>query len=740
MQEGGATRSAVRGRTLLGRALPAPGWRPHWRAADLGRTLRDCLESDLAERAGFQWLAVAFGAGALVYFTLPREPLLAALTGASLVALLIATVSYTRGTPWRVAAIAGACLAGMTAAKLRVDGLAGPHIEKAVSVQISGRVVDRETRSERRPRIVLSDLRSERLAPERMPERVRVTLSEKHGLPPLGARITFRARLTPVAGPVVPGGYDPRRAAFFEGIGGSGFMLGGWTIEQPPPRFAPDLAVARIRAAIVARIMAAEPGEAGAVAAALLVGERSALSEETNESLRISGLAHILSISGLHMMLIAGVTFWLARALLALSPRLALARPIRKWAALAALLVVSLYLALSGGGVATVRAYVMAVVMFAAILLDRPAISMRNLALAAFIVLAMEPESVVEPGFQMSFAAVAALIAAWELWHDRERRRLVDDDAIPGWRVARFFGRALFGVGATTLVAGFATAPFAAYHFERVASYSLLGNLLAAPLVSTIIMPFGLLTLVAVPLGLEALPLWLMALGIDMLLLVSDWVAHLPGAEARAPRMPPSSLLAVSVGMLWLCLWRTRWRLLGLPAMLLGLVLVALPGAPPDILVSGDGKAVAVRDGGGTLRVSGARPGSYLVEQIFDEEPAPPTDPTALRVGVRCDALACILTGAGGVEVSHVSDPAAFAEDCRRADVIATALAAPADCRAALVIDSAALQRFGSHAIRVGEAGSAFVIETERSAFPRAWQARAVAEAEDAFSISAGER
>ena len=160
--------------------------------------------------------------------------------------------------------------------------------------------------------------------------------------------------------------------------------------------------------------MAAEPGEAGAVAAALLVGERSALSAETNESLRLSGLAHILSISGLHMMLIAGTAFFVVRAVLALSPRLALSRPIRKWAAIAALIVVSLYLALSGGGVATVRSYVMAVVMFAAILVDRPAISMRNLAIAAFIVLAMEPESITEPGFQMSFGAVAALIAGWE--------------------------------------------------------------------------------------------------------------------------------------------------------------------------------------------------------------------------------------------------------------------------------------------------------------------------------------
>jgi competence protein ComEC len=170
---------------------------------------------------------------------------------------------------------------------------------------------------------VLDLLRSEASLPDRLPSRIRLTIGEKYGLPPLGARISVRARLMPVPGPAVPGGYDPRRAAFFEGIGGSGFVLGGWRMLEPPANSA-GLLVARLRAAIVARIMTAAPGEAGAVAAALLVGERSGLFAETNESLRLSGLAHILSISGLHMMLIAGTAFFGVRAVLALSPRLAL--------------------------------------------------------------------------------------------------------------------------------------------------------------------------------------------------------------------------------------------------------------------------------------------------------------------------------------------------------------------------------------------------------------------------------
>jgi competence protein ComEC len=367
----------------------------------------------------------------------------------------------------------------------------------------------------------------------------------------------------------------------------------------------------------------------------------------------------------------------------------------------------------------------MAVIMFAAILMDRPAISMRNLAIAAFVVLALEPENIAEPGFQMSFAAVAALIAGWEFWSERRRRRLMDDDALPGLRLARFIGGAAIAVAATTLIAGLATAPFAAYHFERVATYSLLGNLLAAPLVSAIIMPFGLLSLVSMPFGLESLPLAVMARGIELLLAISDWVAGLPGADLPAPRMAPASLLLIAAGMLWLCLWRLRWRLLGLPAIGLGLVLIPVLADPPDILVSPDGRAVAVRDAGGILRVSGARAGSYVVEQFFDEEPGPALEGQALREGVRCDDSACLLTGANAIAISHILDPAAFFEDCRRAEIVVTPHSAPADCRAPLVIDAPHLQNFGAHAVRLAEGNPdpVFAVATERSASPRPWQA-----------------
>lgn len=725
MEQGDTTRTEGARRRVFWAAL-GPSWakRTQWRSADFGAEISNWLERELSERVGFRWLAVAFGAGCLVYFTLPREPLLMALLPAAMSTAAAARLAYVRGTSWRLLTVLALCLAGATSAKLRVERIQAPALEREQYAELSARVLRAESRAEGRPRIVFDRVSSDHIAPHQMPRRIRLTHSATYGSPPLGARVSMAARLMPIPGPIVPGGYDPRRAGYFEGIGASGFLLGKWRVVEEPTRFSADLAVARIRAAIVRRIMAAEPGEGGAVAAALLVGERSALSRETNESLRISGLAHILSISGLHMMLVAGTAFFFVRALLALSPRLSLARPVRKWAAVAAIAVVSVYLALSGGGTATLRAYVMAVIMFTAILLDRPAISMRNLAIAAFVVLALEPEGVVEPGFQMSFGAVMALVAAWEFWRDRPTRRLSDDAGLPGFGLFRFSTKAIMGVAVTTLVAGSATAPFAAYHFERLAPYSLLGNLLAAPLVSIVIMPFGLLTLLAMPFGLEALPLAIMVRGIEALLAVSDWVASLPGSDLGAPPMSPASLLLIVAGMLWLCLWRLRWRLVGIPLIAAGIALVPVLADPPDILVAPDGTAVAVRDAAGRLRVSGSRADSYLIEQFFDEEGGPPPS-DALREGVTCDVAACILTGSRGLTVSHVRIPSAFAEDCRRAAVIATPLNAPVDCSGPLVIDAADLARRGAHAVRIQAADGewSFSVSTERNDFPRPWQA-----------------
>ncbi|WP_051630773.1 ComEC/Rec2 family competence protein [Afifella pfennigii] len=688
-----------------------------WRASDHLQRLARHLARDLHERRGFLFLAVAFCVGALIYFALPREPLLAGLVVATGVFAGLAISAWWRGGAFSLFLLLAVLLAGASAAKLRVELVKAPLLQRAVSADISGRVVKLELRAGRAPRAVLDRVVIAGMAPERTPKRIRLTFRGEP--PPLGARVGGRARLSPVPGPAVPGGYDPARAAFFQGIGAAGFVFGAFRLEAAPAGIRPLVRLAAFRRAIAQRILDTVPGPAGPIAAALLVGERGMIGEEEAEVLRVAGLAHILAISGLHMMLIAGTAFWLVRALLALSQAAALNWPLRKVAALLALTVGAFYLAISGGNVATIRAFIMAAVMFTAILLDRPALSLRNLAIAAFITVLMEPESVVEPGFQMSFAAVAALIAGWEAWRERPVERLAEP---PGWagRLAGAAFKAVFAIALTTLIAGLATAPFAAYHFGRFAAYSLLGNLLAMPLVSLLVMPAGLLTLLSMPFGLDPVPLALMAAGIESVLAVAAWVAELPGSSLAVAPFPAWTLLVMTAGFLWLCLWRSPVRLYGLVPLFGGVLLAGVLAAHPDLIVDETGKAVAARGPDGALRVEGARAGSYLADVWLKTEQ---TSIGRIDAGFACDDMACLFTLAGGARLSHIVSPFAFAEDCARAAIVVSALPAPPDCRAPLVIDRAALSAHGAHALYLrGAEPSGWRLATARPTMRRPWQ------------------
>jgi competence protein ComEC len=291
-----------------------------------------------------------------------------------------------------------------------------------------------------------------------------------------------------------------------------------------------------VRDAIRERIEAALPDDLAGFSAALIIGERSGVPAETQTALQISGLAHILAISGLHMSLMAGSVFWLLRAGLALVPGLALNYPIKKWAACGTLVAGFGYLMISGWGVATQRAYVMLAVMCLAVLLDRPAFTMRNLAIAGIIVVLARPETVFTASFQMSFMAVMGLIAFYEAvsaWR-REALRDVWPQSLAG-RIAMWIGLSIFAMAATTIVASVFTSLPAAYHFNRVAPYSLLANLLALPIVTSLVMPAAVLAVAAMPLGLDWLPLQAMGAGIGWVAMIAHWVAEfarrgVPGA------------------------------------------------------------------------------------------------------------------------------------------------------------------------------------------------------------------
>ena len=302
--------------------------------------------------------------------------------------------------------------------------------------------------------------------------------------PSVGSFVSFKAHLTPPLAPLRPGGYEFARDQYFQRIGASGYVLGSIKILPPPQ--APGLwlryaaLLDGIREAINQRIHTLLPGDRGSIATALITGKRNAISDPVSDAFYVSSLAHVLAISGYHMAVVAGIAFFFIRALLALFPSLASRYPIKKWAALGALGTGAFYLVLSGASVSTQRAFIMIAIVLIGVVIDRPALTFRTIAIAALVVLLFTPEAIVHPSFQMSFAAALALIAAYQFglpWR-------TSADTPRAARLALWGGREIFGLVMASLVAGLATTPYSAFHFHRLAPYGVLANLLAMPVIS----------------------------------------------------------------------------------------------------------------------------------------------------------------------------------------------------------------------------------------------------------------
>jgi competence protein ComEC len=492
----------------------------------------------LQEGSAVLWSPVFLTIGIWAYFALPLEPGWTLFFGVSLVlAVLLVTGAGRRGFFLGFALV----LAGFLLAKVQVVQSGTPLLPATTGkVEISGIVQSIERKTAKRGVVVLNVTQLDQVKTDVRPHKVRLSANQlPEGLSP-GQTIRAQAYLRPLPSPVMPGGFDYGRVLFLEGIGATGQFSGEITIADARIPFAywvrHEINILRIE--IGRRIADVLPPGRSGFAEALITGERGAIPKNVTESLQVSGLGHILSISGLHMSLVAGGVFWLVRALLALSQHLTLHRPIKKWAAGAALAAGFGYMLLAGADVATQRSYIMLAIIFFAIIADRPAISMRNLALAALIILVTQPASALSAGFHMSFMAVMGLAAFYEALSSWQAKR--DEMAAHG-RVRRMAGKvsfSLFIMLATTLVAGTLSSIPAAYHFGRLSPLSLLANALALPLLSFIVMPAATLSVVLMPLGLETLPLWVMGVGLEGVLLVSDWVAALPMARSDVALFP----------------------------------------------------------------------------------------------------------------------------------------------------------------------------------------------------------
>jgi len=529
----------------------------------------------------FGWVPVLLACGIGGYFGLRTEPSLTWLYGAAIGALCLAILGW-RGAAWSgPLAIAGALLlAGLCLAGLRAHLVAGPVLGWRYYGPVEGRVVAIDRSASDALRLTLDRVILSRTAPDRVPTRVRVSLhgDQGHFSVKPGQRVMMTAHLSPPSGPVEPGGFDFQRHAWFKQIGAVGYTRVP-VLAIAPARGAQWLF--RARMALSTHVQARLAGQEGAFAAAIMTGDRSGLDQNTLAAMRVSNLAHLLAISGLHMGLLAGFVFAAFRLGFAAMPSLGLRLQGKKISAVMALVAAAAYLGLSGGNVATERAFVMVAVMLIAVMLDRRALSLRAVAVAAIIVLCLRPEALMGPGFQMSFAATVALVAVFGWLRDAQIA------LGPRWL------RPILTVVISSAVAGAATAPVGAAHFNQFAQYGLIANLASVPLMGALVMPAAVLAACLLPLGLDWIALWAMGLGLRWILAVSDWVASLDGARALVPAPGPEVLPTLAFGALLIVLWQGRLRFVGVIPM--GLAAWLWVGAErPVMLISDSGSLVGV--------------------------------------------------------------------------------------------------------------------------------------------------
>ncbi|MGY4506769.1 ComEC/Rec2 family competence protein [Bradyrhizobium sp. USDA 3650] len=677
----------------------------------LAETLRAWLRAEAGAGRLLPWVPVAFGCGIALYFSADHEPVLW-VVATTAIALLLGAALLRRSRLFAPAIMIAAVAAGFAVATWKTARIAHPVLAKALySVSLSGFVEARDIR-ERTDRFVLRVTAMEAQRSDVRLERVRLSV-RKGTAPEVGSFVQLKARLMPPLAPVRPGSYDFSRDMFFQGIGASGFAMGAITVAPPPETAGLRLRYAAfmqgLRDAIDARIRATLDGDNRAIATALLTGRRDAITTPVNDAMFISGLGHVLSISGYHMAVVAGVVFFAVRALLALIPGLAAGFAIKKWSAAAALVAAAFYLLLSGAEVATQRSFFMTAVVLIAVMVDRRAITFRTLAVAALIVLAVAPEALVHPSFQMSFAATLGLVALVQIGMPN---LFASPDHSATARIAMWGGREIAMLFMASLIAGLATTPYAAFHFHRVTPFGVLANLGAMPVVSALVMPAGLLGLLAAPFGLDSVFWWLMGLGIDWMVAVSRWVAALPGAVGRIPAFGIAPLIAASLGIILLGLLRTPLRWSG-ALVLLAAILWGLSARQPDILIAGDGASVAVRGRDGYLHLIRTSKDSFLLKEWLAAD-ADPRDAgrASLADGVSCDESGCVTPLADGRLVALALRVDALADDCSRAALVVTTRPAPPDC-AAMVVDR---QRLASQsALALTQRGDGFVVHAVRA-------------------------
>lgn len=730
--------------------------------ARLRRGLNLCLAEEANHRHEFLFIPVLIAAGAALWFSLPTTPPQWLLFSLSACAIIIVCALFYRNGLISLAFKAGALVVlGMVLADGQSRRAGTIILDTPVTTEIAGTVERREldARGNWRYVVALKQTSAPQLA--RAPQKVSLVARSRHEAVAIGASITGKARLSPPSGPALPGLNDFAFGSYFSGIGATGFFYGAPQIWTDPSSEAQGGTWARaadrwlyaLRSNIANRIRDLIGGDAGAFAASIVTDERRAISGETMEALRISGLAHIVAISGLNMALAAGIFFVGMRTVFSFFPGFSQRWPVKKISAFAALLMTFCYYLISGFAVSAERAWLMMSIMLVAVLVDRPSISVRNVALSAIVIIVLSPNEVMGPSFQMSFAATLALVsgyAAWSRWRGERERPVL---AHPPWwlSAASKCATIIGGVVVTSLIGGLSTAIYSIEHFHRITTYGLAANLAAMPIMSLIVMPFALMGMLLMPFGLDAPFIKVMGYGMAMVIDIANTVSGW-GGDVTIGRQNSWFLAVSTTGFLLLALLRTRLALIGLPFVAAGFVLLGAEQwrSKPDLLIYEDVSLVALlsQDAVATTkqRASGfiydqwARalplPERHIPADVIDKEKSLDGDDENLddaqtgrsatlteqakareredmeRALLKPDGFTCrknswcISKSKSGVSVAVVLNSAFAGLACDIANIVVTTRSVPfSTCRSgAILITEETLRRTGSMELWLGDA------------------------------------
>lgn len=674
------------------------------------------------------WVPVCYGVGVGFYFLFPVEPSHPLLYALLLVSLVVSGLARRYkplyGVPTFIVML---IIAGMAFSCFRTDWVSAPILKEALPMRTITGTVEEITTKPKNTRLLLRDVEIAELAPEETPPRIAITLrSRAPETLVLGDRVQLRAGVYPPPFPAIAGGFQFNRHFYFKQVGAVGFAMGKQpltviTSHQSEYGILERITVIRSNVSNWLRTRLGE--ETGSVAAALVAGEQSAIPESINENMRRAGISHVLSISGLHLALAAGILFYLVRLILVLIPGFALRHDSKKWAAVAALIGSFFYLLLAGWPVPAVRSYVMVALLLCAVLINRNVTPMRSLALAASLILIITPDALLSPSFQLSFAATIALIAWYDHWRKQEDRK-----SWHSWFTLHKLIAFLWGIIITSAIATLATTPYILFHFDELSTYAIIGNMITAPVISLVIMPVIVCLLILLPFGAADWLLPLLGMGIDTMLWLAEQVAVLPYSVVTLAPLGVLGVTLTSLGGLWICLWKHHARHLGWPVVIIGL-LTLLVYQPPDMVVSADSKKLALRiNNERVVMLSGQRKG-FSQDQWLRFFQVPEFSLYRPKVDfetVSCDRVGC-LYHAKGYEISLPKRREALAEDCENARLVlalkwsAYGNSLPLACKHTFVLDRYWFKRVLGASIYLEPSGELKIRTVRESLGDRPW-------------------